>query len=120
METTLFNLAALLLTLAAAFGYINHRWLKSQDVSLAVLHQLVRIANEHDVEVIVATIDQWDDRAAQMRARLRESGVRTVDISVDLRIPANNSRPHDSHPSAVANRQYAAALGNYLVDSVLP
>jgi CPA1 family monovalent cation:H+ antiporter len=28
METTLFDLAALLLTLAAAFGYINHRWLK--------------------------------------------------------------------------------------------
>jgi CPA1 family monovalent cation:H+ antiporter len=28
METTLFDLAALLLTLAAAFGYLNHRWLK--------------------------------------------------------------------------------------------
>ncbi|NKB48932.1 MAG: sodium:proton antiporter [Alphaproteobacteria bacterium] len=28
METTLFDLAALLLTLAAIFGYLNHRWLK--------------------------------------------------------------------------------------------
>ncbi|NNE84864.1 MAG: sodium:proton antiporter [Alphaproteobacteria bacterium] len=28
METTLFDLAALLLTLAAVFGYLNHRWLK--------------------------------------------------------------------------------------------
>lgn len=28
MQTTLFDLAALLLTLAAAFGYLNHRWLK--------------------------------------------------------------------------------------------
>ena len=28
METTLFDLAALLLTLAAVFGYINQRWLK--------------------------------------------------------------------------------------------
>ena len=28
METTLFDLATILLTLAAVFGYLNHRWLK--------------------------------------------------------------------------------------------
>ena len=44
METTLFDLAALLLTLAAAFGYINHRWLKlPHTIGLVVIALLASI-----------------------------------------------------------------------------
>ncbi|MCZ6588481.1 MAG: sodium:proton antiporter [Alphaproteobacteria bacterium] len=44
METTLFDLAALLLTLAAAFGYINHRWLKlPHTIGLVVIALLASV-----------------------------------------------------------------------------
>ena len=44
METTLFDLAALLLTLAAGFGYINHRWLKlPHTIGLVVIALLASV-----------------------------------------------------------------------------
>jgi len=44
METTLFDLAALLLTLAAVFGYINHRWLKlPHTIGLVVIALLASV-----------------------------------------------------------------------------
>ncbi len=44
METTLFDLAALLLTLAAAFGYINLRWLKlPHTIGLVVIALLASV-----------------------------------------------------------------------------
>jgi len=44
METTLFNLAAILLTLAASFGYINHRWLKlPHSIGLVVIALLASL-----------------------------------------------------------------------------
>ncbi|MFT5182501.1 MAG: CPA1 family monovalent cation:H+ antiporter [Alphaproteobacteria bacterium] len=44
METTLFDLAAILLTLAAGFGYINHRWLKlPHTIGLVVIALLASV-----------------------------------------------------------------------------
>jgi len=50
---------------------------------------------------------------------LSQEGIATVDISVDLKIPANNNLPHDLHPSAIANRQYADKLDGFLEGTVL-
>ncbi|XZN93083.1 MAG: hypothetical protein ACM65M_09780 [Microcoleus sp.] len=52
--------------------------------------------------------------SAKMLAELNGEGIATVDISVDLKIPANNNLPHDLHPSAIANRQYAEKLEGFL------
>ena len=42
MESSLLNLAAILLTLAATFGYINHRWFKMpHTIGLVVIALLV-------------------------------------------------------------------------------
>jgi len=44
MDTTLFDLAALLLTLAAGFGYLNHRWLKlPHTIGLVVIALLASV-----------------------------------------------------------------------------
>jgi CPA1 family monovalent cation:H+ antiporter len=44
METTLFDLAAILLTLAAGFGYINYRWLKlPHTIGLVVIALLASV-----------------------------------------------------------------------------
>ena len=44
MDTPLFDLAAILLTLAAAFGYLNHRWLKlPHTVGLVVIALLASL-----------------------------------------------------------------------------
>ena len=52
--------------------------------------------------------------SAKMLEELSKEGIATVDISVDLKIPANNNLPHDLHPSAIANRQYAEKLEFFL------
>jgi CPA1 family monovalent cation:H+ antiporter len=45
MDTTLFDLAAILLTLAAVFGYLNHRWLRlPHTIGLVVIALLASIA----------------------------------------------------------------------------
>ncbi len=41
-------------------------------------------------------------------------GILTGDISVDLEDRRNNNLPHDSHPSAHANIQYAQKLKKLL------
>ncbi len=45
MDTTLFDLAAILLTLAAVFGYFNHRWLRlPHTIGLVVIALLASLA----------------------------------------------------------------------------
>ncbi|MCZ6610689.1 MAG: sodium:proton antiporter, partial [Alphaproteobacteria bacterium] len=45
MTTTLLDLAAILLALAAAFGYLNHRWLKlPHTIGLVVIALLASMA----------------------------------------------------------------------------
>jgi hypothetical protein len=49
---------------------------------------------------------------------LQKMGIRTVDISVPLREPGNTNLPHDNHPSAKANKEYARKLVTYLQESL--
>jgi hypothetical protein len=43
-----------------------------------------------------------------------------VDISLDFTHPDNNFLPHDGHPNARANREYARRLGDFLQERVMP
>ena len=49
----------------------------------------------------------------------QDHGTASADISVNLGTAENTNRPHDPHPSAIANRAYAGKLAN-LIDTVLP
>lgn len=51
-----------------------------------------------------------------MLAYAQGEGMKTISMFVDLTIKENNSLPFDSHPSAVAHRQYVQILGPYLTN----
>jgi hypothetical protein len=83
---------------------------KSHFVSRRLVKQMARIARQHGVTFILANI--YEGRAMQEYAQ--ENGIPNVDIAVNLYLPANSNLPHDSHPSAIANRQYADKLEIFL------
>jgi hypothetical protein len=89
---------------------------RSHEVSKAIIEEFNRVAEANDVKLVVAGINAG---SAKMLEELSQQGVATADISVDLKIPANNNLPHDLHPSAIANRQYAEKLEGFLQDTVL-
>jgi len=74
------------------------------------------VAEAKGVKLVVAGINSG---SAKMLQELSQEGIATADISVDLKIPGNNNLPHDIHPSAMANRQYAEKLQFFLQGAVL-
>lgn len=89
---------------------------RSHQVSKAIILEFHRLAEANNVKLVVAGINSG---SAKMLEELSKEGIATVDISVDLKIPANNNLPHDLHPSAIANRQYAEKLDGFLQGTVL-
>jgi hypothetical protein len=89
---------------------------RSHEVSKAIIEEFNRVAEAKGVKLVVAGINSG---SAKMLQELSQEGIATTDISVDLKIPSNNNLPHDSHPSAIANRQYAEKLEGFLQDTVL-
>jgi len=89
---------------------------KSHDVSKAIIEEFNRVAEANNIKLVVAGINAG---SAKMLDELSQEGIATVDISVDLKVPGNNNLPHDIHPSATANRQYAEKLDGFLQGTVL-
>jgi hypothetical protein len=83
---------------------------RSHEVSKAIIEEFNRVAEAKGVKLVVAGINSG---SAKMLQELSQEGIATADISVDLKIPANNNLPHDLHPSAIANRQYAEKLARF-------
>lgn len=92
------------------WNQIEHNLRKSREVSEALVMEMARLAQEHNVKFIVASIE--DGR--QMLEFANQNGIPGVDISVDLRAKGNSNFPHDSHPSASANKKYADKLEIFL------
>jgi len=92
------------------FNRLEVKWLHSRAVSEALVTQMAQLAKEHEVTFIIANIvgeHSLTDYA-------EENGIPAIDISVDLLLPENSNRPHDAHPSALANQIYADRLGDFL------
>ncbi len=94
------------------YNALEDRWLQSRAVSKALLEAFRDTAREAGVAFVLAGITA-DEGAADVLGALAETGVATVDISVN-----GNRRhinyPHDPHPNALANRKYAERLGDAL------
>jgi len=95
--------------------FFEENYYRSHEVSKAIIEEFNRVAEANGVKLVVAGINVG---SARMLRELSQEGIATADISVDLKIPANNL-PHDGHPSAIANRQYAEKLEGSLQDTVL-
>ncbi len=88
----------------------EHKRIRSQDVSRALIMEMATLAKEHEVDFVIAKIS--GGRA--MLDFAKKNGIPNVDISLNLDVPENTNRPHDGHPSAIANQKYADKLGKFL------
>ncbi len=93
--------------------YVEGHWnaaqvqlLQSHQVSEALVMEMARLSQEHQVKFLVAAISPDQ----QMLKFVDQHGIPNVDISVDRKINEYKNLPHDPHPSAAANRLYAAKL----------
>lgn len=83
---------------------------QSHAVSEALVEEMAKLAKKSEVKFIVANISK--ERA--MLDFAEEKRIQNIDISVDLDLTENTNRPHDYHPSAIANKKYADKLENFL------
>ncbi|MGB8689093.1 MAG: SGNH/GDSL hydrolase family protein [Microcoleus sp.] len=115
-EFPLMRVSALSHFLEVNYNQLEEGLYRSHEVSKAIILEFHRLAEANGVKLVVAGINAG---SAKMLEELSREGIATVDISVDLKIPANNNLPHDLHPSAIANRQYAERLEGFLQGTVL-
>ncbi len=92
-----------------------NRWEISRAHSEVVSAELMRrwaiFCRDQRIGFVVAGISS---DSGPMLEEVGRMGLRTVDISVPLREPGNTNVPHDNHPSAKANREYARKLVAFL------
>ena len=115
-EFPLMRVSALSHFLEVNYNQFEEGLYRSHEVSKAIIEEFNRVAEAKGVKLVVVGINSG---SAKMLQELSQEGIATADISVDLKIPANNNLPHDLHPSAIANRQYAEKLEGFLQDTVL-
>ncbi len=82
---------------------------RSHDVSKAIIERFQGLCEEHGIRLFVAGISDHED-TADVLAWCRERGIAAGDISVPLDEPGNRNLPHNAHPSARANQEYARRL----------
>ena len=85
----------------------------SLEVSRALILEFFSLCKANRVEFVLAGILS-DPATRAMLEHCKTEGIKTVDISVDLSRRENTNLPYDGHPSAVANKEYAQRLGDFL------
>ncbi|MFO7654014.1 MAG: SGNH/GDSL hydrolase family protein [Candidatus Krumholzibacteriia bacterium] len=98
-----------------AYNRFEARRGNSNEVSRALIAEMTRLADAHEVPLVIAAIHG----GRRMLRHARENGLPAVEIAVDMNIPANTNLPHDGHPSARAHRHYADVLESFLLEKVL-
>lgn len=89
-----------------------------RQVSEALTLEMAGLARKNGIPFVIAGITA-SPGTSRMLSLVQQQGFKAVDISVDLKIKENNNLPHDLHPSAGANRQYADKLEAFLRGEVL-
>lgn len=105
--------------LEAAYNNWEERSLKGQQVSKSILREISRICRDRKIVPVVAGLT-GNQKTAEVLQYCRSQGMFATDISLDFTRPENNFLPHDGHPNAKANREYARRLGDYLQERVMP
>lgn len=85
------------------------------EVSQAILLEIFNICKKNRITFIVAGIkDNTQNRLKKMLDFCKESGIATVDISVDVENEKYSHLPYDAHPNELANLIYAEKLFSFL------
>ncbi len=98
---------------------VENRFYRSHEVSKAIIKEFAQLAEANEIPLLVAGLLP-DPLTSDMLAYAKDEGIITADISVDLSQPGNRNWPHDPHPSAAANAQYAQRLEAFLSSAMLP
>lgn len=99
-------------------AYMNHETKRHQNraVTLAIITDMAELAGKHEASFMIAGIEGATQETLDWA---KDKGIPGVDISVDLTIKENSNRPHDHHPSAVANKKFADRLEAFLRENIL-
>jgi hypothetical protein len=111
----LMGYSALIHFLEIKFNAWEDTYYRSHDVSRALILDMADSSHAHGVDFILAGIEQ-SAPTREMLAYAGRQGIRSVDMSVNLNLRGHRNLPHDTHPSAIANRLYARKLGSYLMN----
>jgi hypothetical protein len=87
-------------------------------IAYKAIRDMDEICKERGATFILAGI-QREDGTEKMINRCKDSGIKCVDISVDLNLNEYNQMPYDNHPNAYSNRLFANRLLNYFRDNSL-
>jgi hypothetical protein len=110
---------AFLHRLETAYNRWEDRSRHGRLVAQAIFREINRICRDHQIIPVLADLT-WDRKTGEMLEYCRSLGMFGVDISLDFTHPDNNFLPHDGHPNARANREYARRLGDFLQERVMP
>ena len=118
-EFPLMRYSALMNAIEESYDRYEERHARSHEITKAIIKEFADLCKARGIELVVAGLTS-DPTTFDMLRYCKSEGVKTVDIWVDyLNIKENNNLPYDSHPSAVAHRQYAQKLELFLRTNVL-
>jgi hypothetical protein len=99
------------------YNLIEERRVRSQAVTRAIVKEFAELCRTNGVQFVVAGITR---DATPLLDYCREQKIPCVDMAVKLSEEGMRNLPYDDHPSARANKEFAAKLGAFLTNPVLP
>jgi hypothetical protein len=115
----LMRLSAFSHLLEMTYNEVEAHVAHSHEVSKQLVLEMARVATQHRVTLVVAGIMD-DELTHELLTFVHGQGLPVLDLAAGLTAEAYWNAPHDGgHPSARANRVYAARLGAFLRREVL-
>jgi hypothetical protein len=118
-EFPLMRYSAFIHALEETYDNYEERHAQSHEVTKAIINEIRDQCQAHGAELVVVNLDS-NPITSDMMEYCRRQGIKTASIYVDLEnIKENNNLPYDSHPSALAHKQYAQKMETFLRTDVL-
>jgi hypothetical protein len=117
-EFPLMRYSAFIHALEETYDRYEERHSQSHEITKVIIKEISDLCVAHGIKLVLASLTS-DPIGSDMVEYCRREGMTTADIWVDLSIKENNNLPYDSHPSAIAHRQYAHKIESFLRSSVL-
>ncbi|HKS29308.1 MAG TPA: hypothetical protein VJS44_15875 [Pyrinomonadaceae bacterium] len=117
-EFPLMRRSALMHALEEVYDRYEERNARSHEVTRAIFKEIIELCRRRGIELVVAYVTH-DAVTDALMEYCKSEGVKTADLFVDTTVKENNNLPFDSHPSALAHRQYARKLEEYLRANVI-
>jgi hypothetical protein len=117
-EFPLMRYSAFIHALEESYDKYEERHSQSHEITKVIIKEIADLCVAHGIKLVVASLTS-DPISSDMLEYCSREKITTADVSVDLTIKENNNLPYDSHPSAIAHRQYARKLESFLLSNVL-